>query len=86
MVRTIQTDSPSEPPAKTDYMSNLRRRRPTLGEEGVKIGSGYLMGKISISTRRFLARPDFVLLEAMGFDSPKPSTEKRPAPIPCAAR
>ncbi len=32
LVRTIQAHSPSEPPAKNDYMSNLRRRRPTLGE------------------------------------------------------
>jgi hypothetical protein len=44
------------------------------------------MGKISISTRRFLARPDFVLLEAIGFVSPKPLTVKRSEPIPCAAK
>ncbi len=85
LVRTIQAHSPSEPPAKNDYMSNLRRRRPTLGG-GVIVGSGYLMGKTSISTRRFLARPDFVLLEAIGFVSPKPSTEKRSEPIPCVAK
>jgi len=85
-VRIIPSQEPSEPPAKINHISHLRRRRPTLGRGGVIVGSGYLIGKISISTRRFLARPDFVLLEAIGFVSPKPSTDKRSAPIPWAAK
>jgi len=43
-------------------------------------------GTMSISTRRFLARPSGVSFDATGCDSPRPTLEIRPAGTPWPAR